>query len=385
MADHADVIIIGLGGMGSSAALALSRRDVSVIGLEQFEPAHVRGSSHGESRIIRQAYLEHPSYVPLVLAAYRWWRSLERDSGEHLLHETGGLMLGPEGCQTIAGSTLSARTWGLDHELLDANAVAKRWPLMTPRRDDIALFEPHAGWVPPERTVAAQLRLAADRGAELRFGTRVHEWSDDGDHVTVWTSNGQVTGAHLLICAGAWAPMMLPELAASLVVERHVQVWLTPRGGADGFVNMPIWIWEDADDHMAYGFPKMPGDAGVKVALMRNGQVIAPDDLRPETDGSDVAPVADYLASRIPALGRLAQRAAPCMYTTSPDHHFIIGPYGDGDLVTIAAGFSGHGFKFVPLMGQILADLAIDGSTAHEIALFSPDRFRESRRDAART
>lgn len=376
MTDYASVIILGLGGMGSAAALALSRRGVSVIGLEQHEPAHARGSSHGDSRVIRQAYLEHPSYVPLVLEAYEYWRRLERESGQDLLHETGGLMIGPESCQTITGSVLSARTWDLDHELLDSGAISQRWPVMTPCSDDVAIYEPHAGWVPPERTVAAQLRLAAGGAESLRFHTRALQWTADKHHVTVKTSDGTVTGGHLLICAGAWSPVMLPELTHQLIVERHVQVWLTARGGLGPFRDLPIWIWEDAEAQLAYGFPAMPGDDGVKVALMRDGRIVSPDELQPEADDSDVKPVATYLTSRIPALQLPARRAVPCMYTRSPDDHFIIGSHPNHDLVTIAAGFSGHGFKFVPLVGEILADLATEGATSRDIALFAPARLR---------
>ncbi|HEU4973639.1 MAG TPA: N-methyl-L-tryptophan oxidase [Baekduia sp.] len=378
---RADVVVVGLGGMGSAAAAALSRRGRRVVGLERHWPAHDRGSSHGQSRIIRQAYFEHPSYVPLLLEAYERWERLERDADADLLTETGGLVVGPPDSQAVAGALASAREHDLPHELLEAREVAARWPAMTPAEGEVALHEPRAGFVRPEATVSAHLRLAVAAGAELRFGTLVRSWRATESGVTVHTSAGAVEADRLVLCGGSWSGDLLTGLDVPLTVERQLQVWLTPRDGAAPFApdRQPVWIWEDASGEQAYGFPALPGDAGVKAAFFRRGGPADPDTVDRAVQPGEVEALAAFLSGRIPALAAPAVRAAACLYTLTPDHHFAIGVHPGHPSVTVAAGFSGHGFKFVPVIGELLADLAIDGATARPIELFDLRRFARLR------
>lgn len=372
-----DVVVAGLGGMGSAAAAALAARGQAVIGVERHWPAHDRGSSHGASRIIRQAYFEHPSYVPLLVEAYDLWRRLERDADAALLTETGGLMIGPPESQAVAGAVASARRWDLPHEVLASADVHRRWPTMVLADDEVACFEQRAGFVRPEATVAAHLRLAVQRGAQLRFGTAVQGWEPTADGVVVRTSAGPIAAERLVICAGAWASRLLGDVPLPLEVERQLQVWLRPAGGPAAFApdRQPIYVWEDACGDQAYGFPALPGEEGVKAAFFRHGAPTDPDALDRRVLPGEVEALAAFLAPRIPALAGPALRAVACMYTLTPDHHFAIGPHPADERVVVAAGFSGHGFKFVPLIGEILADLAVDGTTSRAIELFDLTRF----------
>lgn len=206
-----DVIVIGLGGMGSAAAYHLAARGQRVLGLEKFTPAHDKGSSHGGSRIIRQSYFEDPAYVPLLLRAYELWAGLAAASHTEVYRVTGGLFIGPPDCLTVAGSLTASRRWGLRHEVLDAGEIRSRHPEFTPGADDIALYEQMAGFARPELTVAAHLGLAEQVGATLEFGEEVLEWAETSSGVTVRTGRGTYTAGQLVICPGAWAPQLLTE------------------------------------------------------------------------------------------------------------------------------------------------------------------------------
>ncbi|WP_041258941.1 N-methyl-L-tryptophan oxidase [Pseudofrankia inefficax] len=372
-----DVIVAGLGGMGSSAAYHLAARGRRVLGLERFGPAHDQGASHGGSRITRQSYFEDPAYVPLLLRAYELWDKLARDSGRDLITLTGGLMAGRPDSVVVAGSLRSAREWGLPHELLDAAEIRRRYPLFRPEPDEVALYEDKAGLVRPEATVEANLALAAGLGAELRFHEPVVSWSADGAGVAVRTAAGTYRADALVVCPGPWASRLLADLGLPLVVERHVQFWFAPRGGVEPFLpaRQPIYIWEQSAGIQVYGFPALDGpDGGVKVAFFRRGEVTTPDTIDRAIRPREIEDMAAHLEARLPdAAGRFL-RAKACMYTNTPDEHFVIARHPAHERVTVACGFSGHGFKFVPVVGEILADLALTGSTPHPIALFDPAR-----------
>jgi sarcosine oxidase len=379
-----DVIVVGLGGMGSAAARHLAARDQRVLGLEQFTPAHDRGSSHGGSRIIRQSYFEDPAYVPLLVRAYELWEEAEKDSGAELLTLTGGLYLGPQDSPTFAGSLAAAREWDLPHEVLDGDAVRARFPTFTPAPGEVAIFEQRAGFVRPERSVATHLDLAARDGAELRFGQEVQFFEEDGGGVRVRTAEGEFSAGHLVVTPGAWAPRLLADLGVPLCVERQVQHWFAPAGGVGPFVDHPVYIAEQATrggsgGNQIYGFPATNGpDGGAKVAFFRRGgSATDPDHLDRHVTEAEIADMQVRLRDTLPALGDgTPLRQVACMYTTTPDGHFVIAPHPAHDHVTVACGFSGHGFKFVPVVGEILADLATQGATHHPIALFDPARFR---------
>lgn len=369
-----DVIVVGLGGMGSATVRQLAARGVRVLGLERFTPAHDLGSSHGGSRVIRQSYFEDPAYVPLLLRSYELWEETQKDAEVDLLTLTGGLYLGPPQSTTFAGSLASAREWDLPHEVLDAQAVRARFPTFAPDDGDLAVYERRAGFVRPEASVSAHLELAARDGADLRFSQQVRSFDETADGVRVRTADAEFSAGHLVVSPGAWAPDLLVDLDLPLRVERQVQYWFAPPGGVAPFVDHPVYVSELSDGRQIYGFPAMDGpDGGAKVAFFRRGRDTDPDRLDRVVTDDEVAEMRARVAATLPGLAGPVLRAVPCMYTTTPDEHFVIRRRGR---VTIGCGFSGHGFKFVPVIGEILADLATTGSTAHPIGLFDPARFR---------
>ncbi|BCI53133.1 N-methyltryptophan oxidase [Mycolicibacterium litorale] len=371
-----DVIVIGLGGMGSAAAYHLAARGQRVLGLEKFTPAHDKGSSHGGSRIIRQSYFEDPAYVPLLLRAYELWDRLAADSERDVYRMTGGLFIGPPDCLTVAGSLRASREWNLPHELLDAGEIRRRYPNFTPRDGDIALFEAKAGFARPEMTVQAHLDLAEKNGAILRFGEQVTAWSETGAGVRVTTAAGTYDAGQLVICPGAWAPQLLAEFGIPITVERQVLYWLDPIGGIDPFVGHPIFIAENERAEQIYGFPAIDGPGGgVKVAFFRKGVVCTPDTIDRVVHDQEIREMRQEVARLLPALDGPCVHSATCMYSNTPDQHFVIARHPDSANVTVACGFSGHGFKFVPVVGEVLADLATTGATGHPIDLFDPRRL----------
>lgn len=382
MTQSYDTIVIGLGGMGSATAYQLARRGRRVLGLEQYTCGHTLGSSHGESRIIRQAYFEGAAYVPLLLRAYELWQQLEQDAGctGELLHITGGLMIGTADSATFRGSLHSATQHNLPHEILEPADLRHRFPLFQPHQPLLALYERNAGVLHPERTVQAHNAQAQRFGADLRFTEPVQRWyaHPDGSGVTVQTAHGSYTADTLVISGGAWAGALLAELALPLLVERQVMYWVQPQGGTAPFAppHFPLFIAELSPDVQPYGFPAQDGpDGGVKVALFRDGTACTPDTLDRTVTAAEFDRLRPHFAALLPALDAPLLRATACMYTTTPDEHFIVGLHPHHPQVTVAAGFSGHGYKFCSVMGEILADLASAGSTHHPIDLFAPQRF----------
>jgi sarcosine oxidase len=374
-----DVIVVGLGGMGSSAARHLASRGVRVLGLEKFGPAHSRGASHGGSRITRQSYFESPDYVPLLLRSYDLFDQLARDSGREVIRLTGGVMVGRPESRTVAGSRASAERWGLEHEMLDAAELRRRFPTLDPGPEEVALYEAKAGFVRPEATVAANLELAAARGADLRFHEPMTGWQPTAGGVRVSTAGGTYESGHLIVTPGPWAPELLADLDVPFRIERLVQYWFQPRGGIGPFLpsRHPIYIWEDETGGQIYGFPAIDGpDGGAKIAFFRRGSPTSPDTLDTAVHEDEIAEMADYCGRRLPDLPGKFLRGEPCMYSTTPDEHFVIAPHPAHENVTVACGFSGHGFKFVPVVGEILADLATTGATGHPITLFDPRRLK---------
>ncbi|SKH59275.1 N-methyltryptophan oxidase [Mycobacteroides abscessus subsp. massiliense] len=377
MSDYTyDVIVVGLGGMGSAAAYHLARRGQRVLGLEKFNPAHNRGSSHGGSRIIRQSYFEDPSYVPLLLRAYELWQELADRTGLEVYRKTGGLFLGPPDCLTVAGSLRASQEWDLPHELLDSAEIRRRFPAFTPGDGDIALYEANAGFARPEMTVQAHLDLATSAGATLRFNEEVLNWKDHADGVIVTTSSGSYSSGQVVICPGAWAPTVLTDLGIPISIERQVLYWLEPTGGVGPFQDGPIFIGENLKIEQIYGFPALDGPGGgVKVAFFRRGQQCTADTIDRVVYPEEIEAMRHRVTELLPALTGPAVRTATCMYSNTPDEHFVITRPASYSNVTVACGFSGHGFKFVPVVGEILADLVVGGTTAHPIRLFDPQRL----------
>ncbi|WP_067567433.1 N-methyl-L-tryptophan oxidase [Nocardia acidivorans] len=376
MSDTYDVIVIGLGGMGSAAAYHLAARGHRVLGLERFTPAHDRGSSHGGSRIIRQSYFEDPAYVPLLLRAYELWEQLARDSGDEVYRLTGGLYVGPAESLTVAGSIRASREWGLPHRIMDSAEIRGAFPNFAPDPHFIGLYEQQAGFARPELTVGAHLELAARAGADLRFGEQVEQWKQSGGGVTVTTAAGSYTAGQLVICPGAWAPKLLADLGIGIEIERQVMYWLDPVVGTAKFENDPIYIAENDEGAQIYGFPAVDGpDGGVKTAFFRKGLLCTPETIDREVHADEITEMRTRVTELLPALAGRLLHAATCMYSNTADQHFVIARHPAHTAVTVACGFSGHGFKFVPVVGEILADLAMTGGTRHPIDLFAPQRL----------
>ena len=360
-----DVIVVGLGGMGAAAAAHAASRGLRVLGLEQFQPGHVQGSSHGRSRVIRLAYFEHPDYVPLLRRAYQLWRKLESDSGRRLLQMTGGLMIGAPDSEVVSGSLRSAREHGLDHELLDAAEIHRRFSPFTPRQEIVAFYEREAGSLFPEEANRAHLAMAAGHGADLQFDEPVEDWRVlASGAIEITTARARYQCGRLILAPGAWAASLFKIDRLPLEVEPQMLYWFEPAAGAAAFApdRFPIYIWDLGGGVQFYGFPA-DDDRRVKVAFFRS----------PNTDEASMRA---SLAPCLPALasGRIVDSVS-CKYTLTPDHHFVIGLHPDHAQVVVASPCSGHGYKFASVIGEILSDLATDGATRHPIGLFSPTRF----------
>ena len=383
MPEAYDVIVLGLGGMGSAAAYQLARRGRRVLGLERYTPAHDKGASHGLSRIIRQAYFEDPAYVPLLRRAYELWRQIETEAGVPVLTITGGLMIGQPDSAVVRGSIRSAQEWGLAHEVLDAAEIHRRFPPLCPVPGEVALYEALAGFLRPEVSVAIYLDRAARRGADLHFEEPALAWEAQpgGNGVRVTTALGTYEAERLIISPGPWAPSLLARMGLPLEVERQALYWFAPVGGVEPFEvgRFPIYIWEASPAVSFYGFPAHDGPlGGAKVAYHRapgSRLICTPETIDRIVHAEEVDRMREAIAERIPTLNGQLLFARTCLYTNTPDEHFVITTLPDAPQVAIAAGFSGHGFKFCSVVGEILADLATDGATSHPIGLFQPGRF----------
>jgi sarcosine oxidase len=379
-----DVIVLGLGGMGSAAVAQVAARGRRVIGIDQFAPLHDRGSSHGRTRVIRQAYFEDPAYVPLLLRAYELWRQLQRASGRTLLRLCGGLMIGAPESEVVAGSLRSARQHSLPHELLERRELRRRFPMFRLPPETIALYERQAGLTYCERAVEAHLAVAARAGAALRFEERVIGWAAQRDgHVTVKTDHATYEAGQLIVTPGPWAPELLGSIGAAMGIERQVLFWFQPPDGVAPFApdRFPIFFWQSGPSAAGcpYGFPAVDGPTGgVKISLHRKPTIerCTPETVDRRIRDGDVAEIRDALRSFLPALDGALVNATTCLYTMTPDQHFVIGVHPDHPQVKMAAGFSGHGFKFCPVVGEMLADLTTTGQTRFEIGLFDPRRFQ---------
>ncbi len=378
-----DVIVAGLGGMGSAAAYHLAGRGKRVLGLERHAPVHDRGSSHGQSRIIRQAYFEDPSYVPLLLRAYELWERLAAETGEELMTLNGGLMIGPPGGALVSGSVASAEEHGLPYEILTAPELKRRYPIFEPGPNVVALYEERAGFVRPEAGVKAHLDRAASLGAELRFEERIISWAATSSGVRVETEQDAYEAKRLVVSAGAWAGELLGGLGLPLEVTRQILFWFRPEGSVEAYApeRVPIWIYEPDDGNMFYSFPAVDGEDSVKAAFFRaDGKPTDPETIDREVYDDEVDFIRGYLARHVPSMNGGLVDAKTCMYTNTPDEHFVISTHPDHPQISIAAGFSGHGYKFCSVVGEILADLATEGETDHPIALFSPARLTNAAR-----
>jgi sarcosine oxidase len=371
-----DVAIIGLGVMGSAALAALARRGSRVVGIDRFAPGHDRGSSHGATRVIRLGYFEHPSYVPLLRAAYPLWRELEARSGQSLMTITGIVEIGAPASDLVAGTLHSSRLHGLPHEILGAPSLMKRFPAFRVPDDFVAVFQPDGGFVRAEPTVAALQELASRFGAELMRKQRVLAVEPRRGGVRVTTECGEVLAGCAVVAAGPWVKSLLPQLAVPIRVTRQVAGWFEPADHARASFaaeRFPVFLLQNPDG-VFYGFP---ADAnGVKVAKHHHfDEAVDPDRYDRTVSAVDGAAIRNVLKAHLPeADGRLVA-AQTCLYTMAPDSDFIIDRVPGCPAIIVAAPCSGHGFKFAPVIGEILADLAVAGRTGHDISRFSLKRF----------
>lgn len=375
-----DVVVVGLGAMGSAATYHLARRGVNVLGIEQFGIAHDRGSSHGQTRVIRQAYYEGPEYVPLLLRAYDLWRELERESSARLLTITGAIRIAPPEAQSVAGAALSARIHNIRHEMLTANEVQRRYPVLRPQAGHVAILEYEAGILVPEACVIKHIELARRHGADVRFDEVVESWTAASDHVKVRTSRGSYETGHVVLTAGPWTGNLLGDISLPLQVTRAVLYWFEPRAHFQEFERLPIYAWQDQGIN-AYGFPYLDGQ-GLKAGYHHAfNEITTPETIRRYVDEKEKAQFREHLARFMPDGAGKLLAAATCMYTNTPDLHFVIDRHPAHENVVLACGFSGHGFKFASVLGEVLADLASGREPAQPIGLFALSRFGSTTRE----
>jgi sarcosine oxidase len=362
--------------MGSSAAYHLARRGQRVIGIDRFAPPHALGSSHGRSRIIREAYFEHPIYVALVQRAYALWTELEQAAGgKTFFKRTGALTIGPEGCEPVAGTLRSASAHRLPHEVLSAGKLHRQYPAFSPLDDMVGVLDPNGGVLFPEPIIEAQLALAEQHGAELRRDTRVDGWERTAAGLEIRAGGETIVAGRLVVAAGAWTAQLLADLALPLTVERQVLHWFDPVMAPEYFLpkRMPVSMWTLHNGTQFYTQPDF-GD-GVKIGMHHGGASVAPDTVERRISESEDAFIYDLLRRFVPfAKGHPRERAV-CVYTNTPDHDFIIDRHPADTDVLIVSACSGHGFKFASVLGEVAADLVLERESSFDLTPFSLRRF----------
>jgi sarcosine oxidase len=373
-----DVIIIGAGGMGSAAAFELARRGRRVLALEQFNVGHNRGSSHGGTRIIRKAYFEHPDYVPLLHRAYERWYELEQICGKRLLTECGVLSIGHPGSSIVAGVERSAADHGLPLERFSRSELRTQFPQFHLREEDVAVLEREAGFLAVEECVLAHATEARRLGTMIREQEEVVAWRADDQHVEVVTRFNRYSAERLIITAGAWATRLLDRLGVPFNVMRQVPMWFgTSEPASFRRDCFPCYIVETSYGDF-YGFPVVDL-AGLKVAQHYGAaELTDPSAVDWSIQQGDELPLRKFLSDYLPSVDGPVNRSSICMYTVTPDRHFVIDLDPRHPNVAIAAGFSGHGFKFASVVGEIVADLCDDGRTEYPIEMFRATRFAGS-------
>jgi sarcosine oxidase len=375
-----DVIVVGVGAMGSATCHQLAKRGVRVLGLEQFGIPHSLGSSHGESRMIRLCYYEHPDYVPLLHRAYQLWDELEQAAGSRLLFKTGGVYMGDQDSEFIRGTLRAAREHRLPHEELSHEQCRSRFPQFELPTDYSGVYEPNAGFLIPERVVASFAEQALRHGAELHSFEPVVDWSSDSNGVIVRTARATYQADRLVFCGGAWSERLLGEIGVKLTVTRQVLGWVWPKEPAMFQLNtLPVWAIDHPDGTQHYGFPMMPagdfGRPGFKIAHHFHGDPTTADAINRVPQACDEEDFRWALRKFIPMADGQLLSMTVCMYTNSPDSHFIIDRHPNHDRVHLACGFSGHGFKFASVIGEAMADLAMSGRSALPIEFLGLQRF----------
>jgi sarcosine oxidase len=370
-----DAAVVGLGVMGAATAGALAARGARVVAFDRYTPPHDRGSSHGRTRIIREAYFEQTHYVPLVQRAFDGWAALERAGARRLYVRTGGLMCGPEAGTLVAGTLASVRAHDLDHEQLDAAAIAARFPGIRPRDSDVGVLETRAGVLLVEDCLRTLLAAARAAGARLYANTAVEGW-DAGDGGVVLRAGGErVRANRLIIAAGAWLGEVLGVAAPPHEVERQVVHWFTPRIMPERYTadRMPVLLWQREPESITYTLPDV--GHGVKIAVHHQGEPTTVADVDRTVRTAERSAARTLLAQMHGDADWQPADASVCLYTNTSDRHFVIDVHPAAAHVVIISACSGHGFKFAPAIGAIAAELALDGGTLTDIAPFRMARL----------
>lgn len=348
-----DVIVVGLGATGGAAFYHLARSGSRVLGIDAASPPHDGGSSHGATRIYRQAYYEAPEYVPLALRALELWLELERATGQKLFVQTGGLTIGPSDGELVSGALLSAHTYSIPHQVLDTKGVRERFPAFAPPPGTTALFEPTAGVLFVEACITAHIALGAGHGGEIRTNEQVVAIESHPGHMVVRTRAGRYHCGRVIVAAGAWTPHLL-GLDGAFRITREVVHWFRSHSNTASAPECPVSMIQFGAGPIFYSIPDF--GMGFKAGLHHAGPVTNPTE--PFPPASDADAVADLVASLVPGAAGPLISSAPCYYTTTADHHFAIGPLAHDPRIVIASACSGHGFKFAPALGEHLAAMA---------------------------
>jgi sarcosine oxidase len=372
-----DAIVVGLGAMGSATLFHLALRSWRVLGLEQFGQGHSLGSSHGDSRIIRETYFEHPLYVPLVRRAHELWRELEQRSGTALMTINGGLMIGPPDGAVVTGTLRSAAEHRLAHEVLTADATRERYPAFRLDEGLVAVLDPRAGYLDPEACNKAHIDAALAAGAEARFKEPVLKWIPDGEGVRVTTPVASYLSDRLVIAGGAWSAELLPELHLPLAIERQPVFWLQPDVHDERYdsAQFPIYAYEYKPGTICYGFPRLA--RGTKASVMHEGETSEhPDRVRRTVDDAEAGALRNALRPVLPSLADAPIReSGVCIFTNTPDRDFIVDFHPHHPQVLVSSACSGHGFKFASALGEVHADLLATGSARFDLSPFRIDRW----------
>jgi sarcosine oxidase len=381
--EQRQTVVVGLGGMGAAVLEALARRGVRPLGLDRFRAGHLSGSSHGGSRVARQAYFEHPDYVPLLKWAFEGWDRLEAETGIRCLHRIGVLLAGGVDSMLLKASLASAREHGIPIESIDSSELRRRFPQFRLPDGMFGVFEPGAGFVRPEAGIDANLEFAVNRGAEIRRPVEVLGIDADDDGAVIRTDQGDIRAERVVVTAGAWTSRLLRELDSSvpLIPQRKEMVWFANRGqAACSSAGMPAWLVDDqgaCGDGVYYGVPTWAGQTGhrgMKVGFHGPGVPVDPD-LKHVVPQEIVDRFSRDMKRYLPEVLGEPIAAQSCLYTMSPDEHFVIDRLPGRAAVVVAAGFSGHGYKFAPVVGEIAADLAMEGRSSLPAGFLGLSRF----------
>ena len=370
-----DAIVLGVGGMGSAALLHLARRQLRALGLEQFEVPHELGSSHGLTRIIRLAYWEDQAYVPLLRRAYELWRELEGLAGEKLLVTTGSIDAGPSDSRPVRGALEACRRFDLPYETFDGSALHRRFPGYRLPSNLAAIFQPDGGFLLSERCITAHVNAAVHLGATVHTKERVIDWEVRGDYAVVHTDRSTYKTRRLVVTAGPWAGKIVRALGPLVSVERQVVMWVTPKQPELFMPDRFPVFYLHGDEGSFYGFPFFP-ELGFKIGRYHHlRQVVDPDRVDRACHAEDELVLREGIRRYFPDADGPVNVLKACLFTNTSDEHFIIDSLSETPRIVVAAGFSGHGYKFCSVVGEILADVALEGHTRHDISLFALERL----------